>query len=178
MGDRRQENADRSNERIVATILIIVLLASLLLIVFQDVKYREIHILLPLAVFITGLCLLYLKGILNYVIPLYNVVFFLFIFSVLILYMSIKNKSFLNPFAHYFGLGDLLYFIGMAPFFLLYNYVFFFIVSMLFSIALQLLFKKWMKDHTVPLAGFSALLLMMAIGRDLLFDAQKFTLIV
>jgi len=162
----------------VSAVLLAVLTICLLLLFFQDLKHREIHILLPVVVFLIALGLLQLKGILNYVIPLYNIGFFIFIFSILILYMSIKNKSFLNPFANYFGMGDLLFFIAIAPFFILNNYIFFFILSMLFSIVLQLAFKKWMNNDTVPLAGFSALLLIMAISSDLLFDFQKFTLIV
>ena len=152
-------------------------MVSLLLIVIQDLKYRHIHVFLPLVIFVVALCFLYIKGLRDYTIPIYNIGFFILIFTVLIIYMSIKNKSYLNPFTHYFGLGDVLYFIAITPFFVLHNYILFFIFSMLFAIVLKLLFKSKMKNDSIPLAGFSALLLLLFIGSDLLFNHQHFTLI-
>ena len=91
--------------------------------------------------------------------------------------MSLKNKSFLNPFQNYFGLGDFLFYIAIAPLFLLQNYILFFILSMLFAIGLQIGLKKFIKEQTVPLAGFSALLLFIVIIKDLVLSFQKITLL-
>lgn len=159
-----------------SAIIILTLLICLGLIVVQDVRYREIHIILPLIIFFISLLNLYQQHYLDYRIPLLNIGFFLLIFVVLVSYMSLKSRMFLNPFSNYFGLGDLLYFIAIAPLFIVYNYVMFFICSMLFSIVLYLLFKKWMRHSTIPLAGLSALLLMLFIIKDVLFDFQRFTL--
>jgi hypothetical protein len=91
--------------------------------------------------------------------------------------MSWKNKGFLNPFEHYFGLGDLMFYLAITPLFLLKNYVIYFIGSMLFSILLQLGLKKRMKHETVPLAGFASLLLVVLILKDLFLNVYKITLI-
>lgn len=90
--------------------------------------------------------------------------------------MSIKNKQFLNPFQHYFGLGDLLFYIAISPILILKNYVLFFITSMIFAIVMQFLLQSKMKQKSVPLAGFSAVLLFFIVVFDLVFDFQKITL--
>lgn len=106
-----------------------------------------------------------------------NAAFFIIILSLLVVYMSIKNKQFSNPFRNYFGLGDLLFYLAVTPLFVLRNYVLFFILSMFFAIILQLGLRKKMQHQTVPLAGFSALFLILVILKDQLLDFQKMTLL-
>lgn len=108
---------------------------------------------------------------------LMNALFFIIVLAFLIVYMSLKNKKIINPFANYFGLGDLLFYIAVTPLFVTYNYIVYFILSMVFAIVLQLSFKKMMKYDTIPLAGFSALLLLLIMVKDLLFSFNKITLV-
>lgn len=91
--------------------------------------------------------------------------------------MSLKTRKFLNPFQNYFGLGDLLFYVAIAPLFILQNYILFFILSMVFAIGLQMGLKKIIRENTVPLAGFSALLLFILIIKDMMLDFQKITLL-
>lgn len=91
--------------------------------------------------------------------------------------MSVKNKRYLNPFQNYFGLGDLLFYIAISPLFELKNYILFFIFSMIFAIGLQVGLKKMIQENTVPLAGFTALLLLILIIKDMVLDFQKITLL-
>lgn len=91
--------------------------------------------------------------------------------------MSLKNKHFLNPFQNYFGLGDLLFYICIAPLFNLKNYILYFILSMFFAICLQFTLRKKMKHDTVPLAGFSALFLFLILAMDSLLSIPKISLI-
>jgi hypothetical protein len=91
--------------------------------------------------------------------------------------MSLKNKKFINPFTNYFGLGDFLFFLSVTPLFLTYNFILFFILTFVFSIILQILFQKRMKEKTIPLAGFSALLLMLLVLKDFLLDYSKITVL-
>lgn len=91
--------------------------------------------------------------------------------------MSVKNKRYLNPFQNYFGLGDLLFYIAISPLFELKNYILFFIFSMIFAIGLQMGLKKMIQENTVPLAGFTALLLLILIIKDMVLDFQKITLL-
>ena len=107
----------------------------------------------------------------------YNTIFYIITLSVMTIYMSIKNRQFLNPFQNYFGLGDLLFYIAITPLFLLHKYILFFILSMIFAIGLQIALKKMLKHDTVPLAGFSALLLILVVLKDMMLNFQKITLI-
>lgn len=157
--------------------IVVGLLFSLFAVLIQDLKFRRIHVFLPILIFILSILVFNRKGDLDAKIYLSNAVFFIIILGVLIVYMSLKNKKIINPFANYFGLGDLLFFLAVTPLFLTYNYILFFIISMIFSIVMQLLFKKIMKDNTVPLAGFSALLLSLIVIKDLLFSFNKITVL-
>ncbi|WP_426065126.1 prepilin peptidase [Flavobacterium sp. DSP2-3-1] len=149
----------------------------MLAVFFQDWKYRRIHVGLPLAIFLFSLYVIQHENKILFKIIVYNLVFFLLTLSILILYMSLKTKKFLNPFQNYFGLGDLLFYVAIAPLFLLQNYILFFIFSMIFAIGLQLGLKKIIRENTVPLAGFSALLLFILIIKDMMLDFQKITLL-
>ncbi|WP_157849257.1 prepilin peptidase [Flavobacterium sp. Root420] len=157
-------------------ITLLCLSITLLFVFFQDWKYRRIHVVLPVAIFLLSIYITHTKP------PLFknlllNGAFFLITLIVLVFYMSIKNKQFLNPFEHYFGLGDLLFYIAITPLFILPNFILFFILSMIFALLLQFVFKKIIHENTVPLAGFSALFLFIILIKDYLSIYQKLTLI-
>lgn len=157
----------------------LLILIGLLLVTmfFQDLKSRQIHVILPVGVFFTSGYLYVDRYGFNFKMVLFNIVFFLTTFLGLTLYMSIKHKTILNPFKHYFGLGDLIFFLSITPMFVLYNYIVFFIISMVFSMVLFLVFKPKLKEPTVPLAGFSALLLLLVIAYDSLLNGVNFLII-
>lgn len=141
---------------------------------FQDVKFRHIHFSFPLIVFVcSGYLLLQKSGGLQIII--YNIVFFLVTLLLLITYMSLKNRQYINPFKNYFGIGDVAFYISITPIFLLNNYIIFFIMSLLFALVMQFIFVKNKKASTVPLAGFASLLLVLLIISDLTMVTQPFT---
>lgn len=150
-----------------------VLIISLLLTFRQDLKLRHIHVVLPILIFLSSYFLI--KSDLK-VIGV-NLFFLITVMGIMTFYMCIKNKQLLNPFEHYFGLGDLLFYLAIAPLFFLYNYILFFVVSMLFAIIIQKLFQKFIRHDSVPLAGLSSLLLIIILGNDLLLSFHKITLI-
>lgn len=154
-----------------------ILLFCLIILFIQDWKYRKIHLVLPLVIFAVSFFLIPVKKYDLAEIVLYNTIFFIITLGILTLYMSLKSKKFLNPFLHYFGLGDLLFYISIAPLFILKNYILFFILSLLFAILLQLGLKKFMKENTVPLAGFSALFLIIVLLKEYFLTFQKITLL-
>lgn len=155
----------------------IVLLICLLILFFQDWKYRSIHIVFPILIFLSSYFIIQRENKLSHQIMLLNMCFFILILSILTMYMSLKNKHFLNPFQNYFGLGDLLFYIAITPLFNLRNYILFFILSMFFAICLQFALEKKMKQNTVPLAGFSALFLFIVLTMDSLLSIPKISLI-
>lgn len=158
-------------------IIFIGLLLCLLVLFFQDWKYRAIHVVLPILIFLSSYFIIKQENKLSNKIMILNLCFFLITLSILTLYMSLKNKRFLNPFQNYFGLGDLLFYISIAPLFNLKNYILFFILSMIFAICLQFALRKKMKHNTVPLAGFSALFLFIILAMDGLLSIPKISLI-
>lgn len=73
--------------------------------------------------------------------------------------MRIRHKNYENPLQAYFGLGDVLFFISITPLFELKKYLGFIVASMVFSIVLYFSFLRRKGIQSIPLAGFSALLL-------------------
>ena len=89
--------------------LIIGLCTCLIFIFWQDCKFRHIHVSLPVVIFVCAYLLTnYIPQNIQFIAT--NVLFFSTTLFLLTLYMSLKNKAFLNPFKHYFGLGDLLFY--------------------------------------------------------------------
>jgi hypothetical protein len=158
-------------------IAFISLLLCLLLVFFQDWKYRRIHVILPLAIFLCSFYVIYQGNLSQFKNVVFNLVFLGLTLGILTIYMSLKNKRFLNPFQNYFGMGDLLFYVAIAPLFVIQNYILFFILSMIFAIGLQMGLKKIIAEQTVPLAGFSALFLCIVILKDSLLFFQKITLL-
>ena len=159
------------------TFTTIILFICLFLVFWQDLKNRTIHVLLPMLIFTTSYYLISLKSNLVLVILGTNVSFFIITFSILIIYMSLKSKKFLNPFAHYFGLGDFLFYISISPLFYLKNYIIYFILSMVFAILVKSIFNKKISTISVPLAGLSSFLLAVLIIFDLFLCFKKITLL-
>ena len=158
------------------TILILSLLLCLLFIFLQDWKYREIHIALPFFIYILSVAVIKLPIKLTLQNSAVNIIFFFVVFTVMVVYMSVKNKKLINPFQNYFGLGDVLFYCSITPFFEIKNFILFFISSMIFAIILQVISNK-NKTTTVPLAGFSALLLVMCIITNFIFPELNIMLI-
>ena len=173
MGNRQQKGFNGGNKRIM--LITIAILLVLLFILWQDWNFRQIHVLLPIAIFSAALIKLY--PTLNFSYVGFNAFFFLAVFGLLVLYMSLKARKFLNPFEHYFGLGDVLFYLAITPYFQLKNYAVFFIASMLFALLLHLFVNKFYKLHHVPLAGYAALLLVLVIVVDLSGKFNKITLL-
>ncbi|MFL9843547.1 hypothetical protein [Flavobacterium rhizosphaerae] len=149
----------------------------LALITWQDAKFRQVHISLLIIMFLVSFYNSYLQlGNLSIKISGFNILFFFLTFGLMVAYISIKNNSFNNPFTHYFGLGDVLFYVAVSPLFVNRYYVLFFICSLLFSMLLHAVFKKVSKHNTVPLAGYAAFLLLLIISCDVLTDSKITTI--
>ena len=132
---------------------------------------------LPLAIFTISFFAVRLASSVKAVIVIYNVIFFLVTVGILVAYMSFKNKKFQNPFENYFGFGDFLFYVSVAPLFFLENYVIFFVFSLIIAIVLQVSLRKIIKEKTVPLAGFAAFFLFFLIIKDVALGFKKITLL-
>lgn len=131
------------------------------MIFYQDLKYRQIHILLPIILLGLGMFeYIYSKHSYTYV--LQSLLFLTITLLAGYLYIIIKNKKIINPFKTIMGIGDIFFFIAVLPFFITENYILYFITGMFFSLLSFLLLKVFYKKiNTVPLAGLLALYLIM-----------------
>lgn len=123
-------------------------------IIYQDFKYRAIHLLLLIGVFICSCVLLWyhqksLHSLLYIIAFLVTVIFFLWI------YTALKNKDIL-AIKQGIGWGDILFFIAVAPLFSVRGYILFFISGMVMALIFFFLFKNVAKTKLIPLAGILA----------------------
>jgi len=143
------------------TALQIILILILLFVIYQDVKSRTIHIVLPVAVFIITL---YINHNVSYlelsgVFP--NILFILINMIGLVLYTSLRNGKMSNPINKTMGMGDVLFFIALTPLFNLKPFILFFVSGLLFSLVLFGFNSLFKKVKTIPLAGYLALFLVL-----------------
>jgi len=156
----------------VLIIINIILLGTLLAVVFQDLKHRAIHVVLPILLCI-GAITRFL--ILEYAISelLFTVVFLVLVLLGLFIYTSIKSKRIINPVDSSIGLGDIVFFIAVIPLFFSTTYILFFSTGMLFSIVCHLLFTKNKAAH-VPLAGYLSIYLILLSMVNFFTDKELF----
>ena len=133
----------------------IITILLMILIFFQDVKSRMIHILLPLGLFLVGMFYRYDLQ-LDYISMLYSLLFVVVVLLGLFLYTLLKKND-KKSFNKSIGLGDILFFIAVIPFFDERNYFLFFITGMLFSLLAFIILSFFTKSELIPLAGFLAL---------------------
>lgn len=144
------------------------LIIFLMLISFQDFKQREISwILIPL-IFLA----LIFKATQSITIDnlitntLLNLTFITIQLLLLTIYMSIKNKKMVNILQQHIGLGDLLFFVVLCLAFSPVNFIVFYILSLIATLAGCIIYvtmfsKKEMKE--IPLAGGMASVLVFVL---------------
>jgi len=143
--------------------LSVILVILLLIIAYQDLQQRSVQwILMAIAAGITfaiGVIRLPVAEVLTY--TLINLLFILVQVGLLTAYLLVRFKTNVQGiFSSYIGLGDILFWIGLAPLFSTMNFICFHLVSMLVSLVFFLLLKKFntrANVQTVPLAGLQAL---------------------
>lgn len=158
-------------------IILSALIFCLGMIFIQDLKHRAIHIILPVFVLLLSYFLISQINSFSYTSAFENIGFLFLTFFILFVYMSSKNKKIMNPFQNHFGLGDLLFYIAVSPLFGFRNFILFFILSLLFSLIMFLIFRGKMIENTIPLAGFASLLLIFFLIKDYFIESTKMTLL-
>lgn len=153
-------------------IIDIILLCTLVAVVVQDLKYRAIHVLLPILLLAGAIVRFF---ILEHPISelLFTVVFLMMVMVGLFTYTVVKTKKISNPIDKSIGLGDLVFFIAIIPLFFSTAYILFFTTGMLFSIICHLLFTKDKEAH-VPLAGYLSIYLIVLSVINFLTDKEFF----
>ena len=136
-------------------ILVSILFVSFGTMLYQDIKYRHIHISLPILVFAIAT---YMNRYQIEILDILKVVLFLGVnFLCITLYYSVKKSKLQNPFNSQIGIGDLLFLVGVVPLFSFRNYVLFFITGMIFTLLLFVVFSHRYTNEYIPLAGYLSL---------------------
>lgn len=133
----------------------IILLLLFITVIYQDLKYRVIHfILLPVIFGVTLFKQFEIFGYIDIKELIFNFLFIVVLFSVLILFYSVKYRKMWNPLKESIGIGDVLFFFAVIPLFALKSLMLFFTLGLFFSILFHLLMNVFRKQETVPLAGY------------------------
>lgn len=151
------------------------LMVLLLMMAWQDWKYRAISIWLFLFV---GICLSMLKYQCQGWFALFedfkvNICFLVLQFIFLFGYFAIKERKFVNLFSGYFGEGDLLFLILLSIYFSFINFLLFYILSLLIVVFMGIYIRK--SNPKIPLAGAQALCLVIALLIDQMLPSITFT---
>lgn len=134
---------------VILNIIVGILLAA---IVYQDFKFRTIHVFLVLGVFVFS-CFILWQNQKNLYPMLWPWVFVIAVLVLLWIYITLKNRDISQSITESIGLGDILFFFAVAPLFSLRNYMLFFISGMLIALISFLLFRNLFKSKFIPLAG-------------------------
>lgn len=128
---------------------------------YTDVKDREIALYTLILLVVTG-GFIALKQQSLTTIGLFwilNVVFIGIQYGLLMVYLEIRYKEGRQIFSKWIGLGDLLFFLAISVYYPTNTFVFVYLACLLFSALVFLSLRKYLK--TIPLAGFSALFILL-----------------
>ena len=133
------------------------------MIFFQDVKSRSVYwILFPV---LTGLLLLLHYTEKNnqswsWQAAGFNIAFFVAQLVLVTVYFSIRNRKLTNITASLLGSGDVLFILSIAIYLSIFNFLFFYIVSLITVLIFWLIWQSVSpeKNKHIPLAGLQALL--------------------
>ncbi len=140
--------------------LIIITLGFILI---QDHKNREVYwFLFPGIMLLLGLLHYYNSLLINFSISIITNLLFVFVLlCILYLYTIIKIKK--PFFKEVFGIGDVLFFTGIAVAFPTITFIIIFVFSILFSILVWAILKRKSEYQTIPLAGYMSLFLLLLL---------------
>jgi len=131
----------------------IVLVTTLLSILYQDIKERQVYwFLFPMVGISAGL-LFYLNTIPELFLLTVSINMVLVTLMLVVIYAYIKLRLKLS-FKDTLGLGDILLFVMLALAFSNISFYVLFISALVFSLLLHLILNRNKKDNDVPLAGY------------------------
>lgn len=150
-----------------------------LFIFVQDFKFRAVYWwLFPLLFLVLGLLTYDRTGPDQVTANLFANIGFVFLQIVLLsIYFSVKDRRLVNIFAHHFGVGDLLFLLSVTVYFSLFNYIIFYVTSLVMVIVFTLILNQLVKktNPKIPLAGEQALLLVLFMAIDWLNSSINFS---
>ncbi|WP_271765809.1 hypothetical protein [Aquimarina algiphila] len=140
-------------------LLKIITISVLAIIIYQDLKDREVFwFMFPILMGLLGFLHYHHTQQISFLYAVViNVGVLIVVMGLLYLYTLIKIK---RPFfEEVFGVGDLLFFVALAIGFPTVTFIVLFVFSLVFSLLVWLMIKKKAKHNTVPLAGYMSVFL-------------------
>lgn len=152
----------------------ITLICLLILIVYQDFRFRGINWFILFLTMINMLITRLLEQPINIFEEAIKLGFLTINFLVLFVYYSIKNKRITNIVNKYLGIADILLFIGICFVFSPINFILFFVSSLFIALILSFVLGNTSTDKNfeIPLAGLVGIQLTILIVINLLFNVS------
>jgi hypothetical protein len=138
------------------SVLQIAIIATFLIIIYQDFRHRAISWwLIPLMLILGFLqSSIYHNWQMSLHFFIQNLIFLIVQVFILFIYFFIREKRFVNIIDTWLGLGDVLFFLGLATLFSLINFVAFFIGSIIATLLIFIIISQFSTTlKTIPLAG-------------------------
>jgi hypothetical protein len=155
-------------------VLQIITIGFLLTIMWQDFSTRTIHwALIASSCILQGTNCYIENGAVESISILFkNLMFLMFQLAILVGYYSFRQRPARSIINTSIGSGDLFFFIIMALSFSFLNFMFFYFLGLVFSLAIWLVFRmlKRINDKYVPLAGMLSAYMIILLILDILFS--------
>ncbi len=149
-------------EVLIVAVVTACLMLTFLCVFYQDIKSREVHVILLLSAFLfSWLRQLFLYGwepraVVNICV---NIAFVCSLFALVCSYAILRYKIRLNAIWRYLGEGDVLFWLSIVPLFFPHEFFLHFVASLFTALLLHYCLRvvKSYSPATIPLAGFQSL---------------------
>lgn len=125
------------------------------MIFYQDLRHRAVWWFLFPSLFLVNVS--YFLETLNWLDVAISLLFIVFLMISLTLYLSLKMKKLVLVWNGFFSWGDLLFIVAITPLFTWINFIYFFTFGTVLVLLIHLIASKFLKDQTVPYAGYLSL---------------------
>ncbi len=159
MGDRYKWQSGTNSQRLILLLTKAFLFICLAMIFYQDIKERAVWWFLFPAFLIMAGILHYSQSLPSLFLINIGVNFLIMSIIIAISYIYAQLKMKVQFLDEAFGIGDLLFFLGLTLAFPTISFVIIMVFSLLFSLGLHLLLSKNSIHKTVPLAGYASFFL-------------------
>ena len=106
---------------------------------------------------------------------LVNLMLLTLLFLVLTLYFSLRNRKWTNIINKYIGLGDVIFFVFLSLAFSPFNFLAFFVTSLLVILIIYFLFvRKDLENYKIPLLGGMAIAYLIVLCIEYFSEFNRF----
>lgn len=138
---------------------------------WQDLRERAVYWLLFPALFVLGFIRYYSIEMMEQ--WGFSLLLFLFLMGALSVYLTLKNGKWINITKGFFSWGDILFLLASIPFFLSFNYLYFFTFGTMVTLLFHVLSRTIKKSETIPYAGYMSVVL--AVTLIMGWNVKQFT---